>query len=230
MQQELKKYLDSIGLELNDSKIDIEFFEHVKKILKEKLDTKIYVEKSLTYLVPKLTPDGSCSITEELDDEPYDLKKIFLSNNFTNEEIHKLIYKLDKVVKFLYDETGSDWTGIYKKLNTKSGSALVKLAYRGKPSRAEFPLTKKFAEHSNNSTVGLTGKAVLVNSVQKHLQDGKPYYKCDGKVESELCVPIFSKDKEIIGIIDLESFKENFFDEEKIVKVATICILLSDSL
>ena len=32
-------------------------------------------------------------------------------------------------------------------------------AYVGAPSRAEFPLTEEFARTSNNSTVGLSGKA-----------------------------------------------------------------------
>ena len=120
--------------------------------------------------------------------------------------------------------------GIYKKLNTKSGPALVKLAYRGSPSRAEFPLTKKFAEHSNNSTVGLSGKAVLVDNVEKYIEEGKPYYECDNKVQSELCVPIFSEKRKIIGIIDLESFQKNFFENKKIIQTALACVLLSDSI
>ena len=42
----------------------------------------------------------------------------------------------------------------------------VKLAYVGRPSRAEFPLTRAFAEGSSNSTVGLTGRALYVDDLR----------------------------------------------------------------
>ena len=229
MQQKLKEYLSIVGLEIPTLEIEEKFIDNLNKVLETKPSTNEDVEKLLSYKVPKLTPDGSCSIVDELDPIPYNLKQTLRENNFADSEIYDLVYKLDKVVEFLQKEIGADWTGIYKKLNTASGQALVKLAYRGSPSRAEFPLTEKFAEHSNNSTVGLSGNAVMINSVHKHLEQGKPYYECDNKVQSELCVPIFSNSNEVIGIMDLESFKENFFDDEKIIKISSACTLLSNN-
>jgi len=80
--------------------------------------------------------------------------------------------------------TGSASTGAPR---TPTGrGVLVKEAYVGEPSRAEFPLTESFAERSNNSSVGLSGEAVLVEDVAEH--DG-PYYECDDSVRSGSAVP-----------------------------------------
>src|SRR5206468_690344 len=99
--------------------------------------------------------------------------------------------------------------GIYRKTQMRNGeTVLVKESYLGVMSRPEFPLTQEFAEHSNNSTVGLTGKAVIIQDVRAH---AGPYYNCDSKVNSELCVPIINQNNAIIGIIDAESFKPNHF-------------------
>ncbi len=230
MQEKLKNYLKDAGLQISNLEVAEKFGNDLGAVLETVLNTQEDVEKLLTYQVPKLGEDGIVSIIDELSDTPYKLKKILLYNNFNDEEINKLVYKLNKVMELLHSEIGSDWTGIYKKLNTETGPALVKLAYKGIASRVEFPLTKEFSKHSTNSTVGLSGKAVLVTNVGKHRQEGKPYYTYDEKIKSELCMPIFSKDKEVIGIINLESLQENFFDEEKIEKAAVACVLLSEKL
>ncbi len=227
MQEELEKYLRDVGLQISNVEVEENFVKELRSILEIEPKTRD-IERLLSYKVPKLSPDGSCSIIDELDDSPYDLKKILLNNGFKEQDTYSLVGRLDRIIEFLHKEIGADWSGIYKKLNTAKGPALVKLAYRGSPSRAEFPLTEKFAEHSNNSTVGLNGKAVLVNNVKKYIAEGKPYYECDNKVQSELCVPIFSTSKEILGIIDLESFKENFFSDNKITQITNTCILLSN--
>lgn len=230
MQDKLKKYLNNAGLNLTNVEVGEKFAKDLSRMLMINPDTFEDVEKLLTYQVPKLGPDGNYSILDQLDETPYKLKEILLYNNFSDEEIHKFIFKLNRVVEFLHNEIGANWTGIYKKLDTQTGPALIKLAYRGVASRVEFPLTAKFAEHSNNSTVGLSGKAVSVGSVRRHLKQGKPYYKLDERVQSELCLPIFSKDGEIIGTMELESFQENFFDDSKMTKAAIACILLSAKL
>jgi len=230
MQKKLKDYLSQAGLKLNNWKVDEKFIKELEAVFAKKLPNSARAAGLLSYPVPKLTPDGSCSLSDELEDEPYDLIASLEYNDVSKEPALKLIYRLNEIVKLLHQETGADWTGIYRKLNTKSGPALVKLAYTGKPSRAEFLLTPEFAEHSNNSTVGLTGKAVWINSVKEHLQTGNPYYECDTKVQSELCLPIFSESKQIIGIIDLESFQEKFFDSQKVINAAIGCIMLAKNI
>ena len=71
------------------------------------------------------------------------------------------------------------WTGTCKKF----GSRLVKLAYVGVPCRAEYLLTEEFAKTINNSKVGLTGRASVINDVEAHLSKGGAYCKCDEKEE-----------------------------------------------
>lgn len=206
MQEKLRKYLSEVGLQVVNFEIEEGFENSLNSILKKKSNVK------------------------ENNEMPYKLKEILLYNNFSSEDIYRLVDTLHKIVEFLQKEIGSDWTGIYKKLNTQTGKALVKLAHQGIASKLEFPLTEEFAKHSNNSTVGLTGKAVLVDNVKKHLKNGKPYYRYDLNSQSELCMPILLGDKEVIGILNLESFKENFFDDKKIIKAAIACMILGDQL
>jgi L-methionine (R)-S-oxide reductase len=63
--------------------------------------------------------------------------------------------------------------------------ALLKTAYVGDPSRALFPLNEEFAKNSNNSTVGLSGRWVVVQDVRSY---NGPYYECAQKACSIACV------------------------------------------
>lgn len=206
----LEKLVDALEItNLNDF-VEKAFEKNLPKLSKE--DThNLYI-----YDVPKLSPDGSCSILEEKSEIPYDLSKIFGESIKTT----SLLWRLKQVVKDIYKQTDVDWFGIYKKVKNQQGvSVLAKLSYLGLFSRAEFPLTDEFAKCSNNSTVGLTGIAKIIQDVSANKG---PYYKCDGNVQSEFCLPILNKEKEIIGIIDAEAFSKNFFTAEKLLQIAKI--------
>ena len=184
----------------------------------------------LSYAVPELTPDGTCSVGEVLAAEPYDLRPILnLKSPADAASAVTQIELLHTYIQWVQNVVGADWAGIYQKAQRADGTpVLVKLAYEGKPSRAEFPLTTDFAELSNNSRVGLTGKAVIITNVASH--EG-PYYKCDGAVQSELCLPVFDPSgQDVVGIIDLESFEQNHFDDQKIAAAADLCCKLSELL
>ena len=114
-------------------------------------------------------------------------------------------------------------SGIYRKVVVDSVPNLVKEAYTGSPSRALFPLTEEFAESSNNSWVGMQGKGKLIQDIREY---NGPYYECNGAVLSELCVPIFNKDNQIIGIIDIESHNANFFSTIHLIYISQICVEL----
>lgn len=184
----------------------------------------------LSYIVPTLTPDGTCSADKGFEDEPYNLREI-LGVSTTGDEfsVTQQIQKLYSLLDQAQRDVQADWIGIYHvATNKRKARVLVKLAYRGVPSRAEFPLTKEFAELSNNSTVGLTGQAVVIQSVREHQGS---YYNCDSSVNSEACLPIFaSNSTEIIGIIDAESFSENHFTDEILTHLKDLCGALSEYL
>lgn len=181
----------------------------------------------LAYPVPELTPDGTCSISHTLANKPYDLRPILgvttpaikTKAEAKLTSLHRLLNAAQLVVK-------ADWIGIYQATYNLNGkSVLVKLAYQGTPSRAEFPLTEEFAQLSNNTTVGLSGKAVIINDVATHRG---PYYVCDGAVQSEACLPIFdTSGKKVVGIVDAESFSKHHFDETKIRQIANLCHTLT---
>jgi putative methionine-R-sulfoxide reductase with GAF domain len=217
----VEEYAAKAGIKISETPADEAYTQELGKILSEKSFSGASMQ--LAYQVPRMTPDGTCSMPDDLDPVPYDLAATLRANGFSNERIHDFVAKADALVELLHRVTGADWTGIYYRLKVSGGEALVKIAYRGRPSRAEFPLTAEFAAHSNNSTVGLSGKAVLVESVAVHVADGNPYYECDGAVQSELCAPFFSEEGEVAGIIDLESFAEKHFTHEINTKVALLC-------
>lgn len=205
-------YLASCGLkdfkssgELN-SFVEESFARETKDLSAEEIRNLYF------YKIPKLSPDGSCSIDGSLEEKPYDLR-------WTNPDPIRL-WRLKQVINKLQKATQVDWLGIYRKIKKASGEEiLLKESYFGRPSRPEFPLTSEFAKHSNNSTVGLTGKAILVKDVAKYQG---PYYECDSEVKSEFCCPIKRYNNDIIGIIDAESFRENFFDGKKVLEIAKV--------
>src|SRR6202008_281064 len=100
--------------------------------------------KSLyTYPVPMLTEDGTCSIVNEMAPAPYDLTAILGGRS---DQTTRRLALLERLVECAQETTGADWVGIYQRRTNAAGiPVLVKLAYVGRPSRAEFPLTAEFA-------------------------------------------------------------------------------------
>jgi putative methionine-R-sulfoxide reductase with GAF domain len=180
------------------------------------------------YPVPELGEDGTCGVG--LGDEPYNLAPIcgleYDQERLRDHPNTARLVALHETVENLAAETDADWLGVYRRATNPDGEdVLVKEAYVGDHSRAEFPLTESFAERSNNATVGRTGEAVLVNAVEEH--DG-PYYECDGRVESEFCCPIVS-DGEVVGIVDAEAHEPDFFDESRALAIVGACAELAES-
>ncbi|MGB9963461.1 GAF domain-containing protein [Halobacterium hubeiense] len=186
------------------------------------------VEDCYVYPVPERGPDGACGVG--LADDPYNLAPI-CGLEYDRERLRDhpntaRLVALDETVRRLAEETNPDWLGVYRRATNPDGEeVLVKEAYVGEPSRAEFPLTESFAERSNNARVGLTGEAVLVEDVEGY--DG-PYYECDDSVRSEFCCPILA-DGEVVGIVDAEAHEPNFFTAERVLAVAGTCAALADS-
>ncbi len=165
------------------------------------------------YRVPKLSTDGVCSIHDQLAPEPYDLEVVI---GRRDERLTRSLRALGVLVETVMKQTETEWVGVYQRRRLGSGPTLVKLAYRGVASRAEFPLTEAFALKSNNSAVGLSGKARLINDVNTHVRQGGAYYECDPSVSSEVCLPIFESDGQTSGIIDAEATRAAHFTPERL--------------
>jgi putative methionine-R-sulfoxide reductase with GAF domain len=174
-----------------------------------------------SYRVPKLSADGSCSLVNELEPTPYDLGRTLggrdLRTSLSLLVLHSL---LDKCVEV----TQAAWLGVYQARELESGRTLVKLAYRGRESRAEFPLTEAFAAKSTNATVGLTGKARVLADVRAHVAAGGGYYECDPAVQAEVCVPVFTETGALVGIIDAEATQAGFFNDERLAAVVALAL------
>jgi putative methionine-R-sulfoxide reductase with GAF domain len=174
------------------------------------------------YKVPELGEGGACSLFGQLADEPYDLTAILGGKTAHNQQS---LQSLASIAAFYREHSGLDWFGIYQaRPNIENEPVLVKLAYYGAASRAEFPLNTEFAKISNNSTVGLSGKAKVINDVAAYLGNGGEYYTCDPKVQSEACLPLFDQSGKIAGIVDAEDFNKNVFTADALALLVAVCL------
>jgi len=194
--------------------------------LMEALAEKVHVSEAdslYQYSVPMLSEDGSCSIVDEMAPVPYDLTGILGGRT---EQSTRRLALLERLVERAQETTGTDWLGIYqRRMDAKGAPVLVKLSYVGRPSRAEFPLTREFAERSTNSTVGLTGRAIVIDDVRQHVGAGGGFYVCDADVQSEACVPILDERRAVAGIIDAEAKPAAFFNAERLAVIAALALV-----
>jgi L-methionine (R)-S-oxide reductase len=176
------------------------------------------------YQVPLISEDGSCSLIDEMAATPYDLATILGGENDANTRKLKL---LNIMVAWATMLSGSDWVGIYQtRINRLGNPVLVKLAYRGRPSRAEFPLNVEFAKGSTNSAVGLSGQARLIDDVAVYTAEGGGFYVCDDAVQSEFCVPIINaSDGRVLGIIDAEAAPKTFFNADRQCAIVAMALV-----
>lgn len=176
------------------------------------------------FRVPELGEGGSCSLFGQLADEPYDLTPILGGQTDANQQ---LLAKVTAIVQFYQANSASHWFGVYQRRNNPAGeTVLVKLAYFGAESRAEFPLTTEFAAISNNSTVGLSGQGRIINDVAAYLAQGGEYYTCDPKVQAEACLPLVGASGEVVGIIDSEAFTQNLFHGKELALLIAVALTL----
>lgn len=178
-------------------------------------------ESLYRYPVPLLGDDGACSLVNQLAPKPYDLARAL--GGVAPETSRKLAI-LNTLVEATRDRADIGWLGVYQNRAVGGGRALVKLAYRGKPSRAEFPLTSEFAAYSNNSTVGMSGEARIIDDIGAYQRDGGVYYNCDPLVQSEACLPLFDASGRVIGIIDGEDSRLARFDGKPLLWIIGLAL------
>lgn len=219
-------YLRIAGLEsLSGREADV---ERAVRDLMEAMSEKVAIgnpDSLYSYRVPMLTEDGTCSIVDQLAPVPYDLGAILGGRS---ERTTRRLALLERLVERVQETTGADWVGVYqKRVNAAGIPVLVKLSYVGRPSRAEFPLTREFAEKSTNSTVGLTGRATVIEDVSRHVEAGGGFYVCDDGVQSEACVPILDDAREVAGIVDVEAKPKGFFGADRLAVIAAFALVTS---
>ena len=175
------------------------------------------------YYVPELGEGGSCSLFGQLQADPFELSTVV---NISDNHNLKCRNALQAIVDCVVKESQVDWFGIYQKVTHDAQEQLVKLAYFGAESRACFPLNETFAALSNNVKVGLSKRARVINDIPEYLTKGGEYYTCDPKVLAESCLPLLSDDNQLLGIIDAEAFKLDFFDDENLALLIAACLVI----
>ena len=217
-------YLRMAGLESLDGRAaDV---ERAARDLVEAMGEKVAIGDPASlyaYQVPMLTEDGTCSIVDQLAPVPYDLGAILGGRS---EQTTRRLALLERLVERAQETTGAEWIGVYqRRVNTAGIPVLVKVSYVGRPSRAEFPLTHEFAEKSTNSTVGLTGRATVIDDVSKHVEAGGGFYVCDEGVQSEACLPILGEGRDVEGIVDAEAKPRGFFGADRLAVIAALALV-----
>lgn len=176
------------------------------------------------YPVPKLGEGGSCSLIDELEAEPWDIAPQFGGES---PALAQQLLALQALLDAVLAQVPADWLGVYCRLPRPGADVLLKLAYRGLPSRAEFPLSEAFAAASNNSKVGRSGRGVVIDDVRQWQSEGGAYYECDPRVRSEVCLPVFDAAGKVIGILDAESAQPGFFHGGHQAMLAALACALS---
>tara|TARA_R110002126_G_scaffold43475_21_gene124620 strand:- start:13310 stop:13987 length:678 start_codon:yes stop_codon:yes gene_type:complete len=222
----VSEYLQRSGLWAEFGDISAEVERHCNA-LRADLQTAVG-EVYWQFQVPELGEGGACSLFGQLADEPYLLQPILGGETPANQ---LALSKLSAIAGYYRTHSKQDWFGIYQaRFNADAQPVLVKLAYYGAPSRAEFPLNSEFAKISNNSTVGLTGQARVINSVPEYLAAGGEYYTCDPKVQAEACLPLFDQSGKIAGIVDAEHFQSAIFTPAAMALLVAVCLVVPDYL
>ena len=176
------------------------------------------------YEVPLMSEDGTCSLIDEMNPLRHDLATVLGGETEATTRKLKL---LNIVATRATMVTGADWVGIYQRRRLPTGAeALVKLAYRGRPSRAEFPVNAEFAKRSTNSAVALSGQAKIIDDVSAFVAEGGGFYVCDDAVQSEICVPLLDSDGKVIGIIDVEASPKGFFNVDRQAMIAAMALVV----
>ncbi|MFZ5446382.1 MAG: GAF domain-containing protein [Myxococcota bacterium] len=218
-----RSYLTKVGLSLDVTAVR-EAQQALWSVLEEAKKQSLPATPSALnalyqYRVPKLSDDGSCSLHEELDPKPYDLSEALGGRSV---QTSFSLLTIDALIESAQQRLGCEWLGAYQLRARPGGPALVKLAYRGAESRAEFPMTDDFAARSNNVAVGRSGTARIINDVGAHLAQGGAYYECDPKVQSEACLPVLDANGKVVGIIDAEATQRGFFTPERLAALVAL--------
>ncbi len=199
------------------------------------------VQKLYVYKVPTVSSDGTCSNVSFMAKRPFNIASdgykiadvdVSSDNSLTERSCERLqshpmtlrLFKLNRIVDRLYDMTGAEWIGIYRLIATQDavsaswGPCLMKEAYKGEPSRALFPISESFASKSTNSWVGLNGSCRIIANTRKR-EEGVSYY---GTIRG-------GYQYDVVGIIDLESWKVDHFDAKKVLNVLKVAMDLGNS-
>ena len=221
--EKIRSYLFATGLDALADYIPV-----IEKAIHDfiaQLDTPMEVSNDALYRyqVPLLAEGGACSLIDELDPVLFDLARVIGGESVETTRKLKL---LNILVTRAAMVTGADWLGVYqRRKHHAGGESLVKLAYRGRPSRAEFPLNMEFAKGSTNSAVGLSGQAKLIDDIAAYTAQGGGFYTCDDAVQSEFCVPMIDADGKVLGIIDAEASPTGFFSADRQAAVVAMALV-----
>ncbi|MGB0427446.1 MAG: GAF domain-containing protein [Flavobacteriales bacterium] len=139
--------------------------------------------------------------------------KTLIAQNVENEVL------LKKICQSLHQHIEAyDWVGFYFVSETEKDTLVIGPYCGEKTEHTKIPFGKGLCGQTakNQSTT-------LSNDVSLEAN----YIACDIDVKSEIVVPLFNPNQELIGQIDIDSKTINTFDSEDDIFLKEICSLLS---
>eukprot|EP01116_Phalansterium_solitarium_P025589 TRINITY_DN9862_c0_g1_i3.p2 TRINITY_DN9862_c0_g1~~TRINITY_DN9862_c0_g1_i3.p2 ORF type:complete len:684 (-),score=268.43 TRINITY_DN9862_c0_g1_i3:751-2802(-) len=76
------------------------------------------LRKLFTYRVPKINAEGTCSLPDQLEAEPFDMAKALhgkAPEDLATDPEAQRLFRLNKVVELLQQRTKADWLGVYRR-------------------------------------------------------------------------------------------------------------------
>ena len=129
---QLSDYLREQSLELDRTELQIAVLTLSAVLSADKPAAR---QDLYRYRVPKLSEDGSCSLFEELAEEPYDLAPLFGGES---PEATAALRNLLALVESVNLRVGADWLGVYRKIGRASRPSWSSWPIRACPAAPSF--------------------------------------------------------------------------------------------
>lgn len=212
------EYCSRVGLDVPTRSVEAARAQLLNALDDAKLASLPSTPNSLAKLyqfkVPALGPNDAEGL--------YDLAEVLKGRSLTSTT---RLMTLDVLVAYCEESLEASRVGVYQARETQRGSALVKLAGRGVPSRAELPLTDEFAAKNQQSAAALSGRAKVVNDLPAWFVARGESPMGDPALKAEACLPVLSE-KGVIGLVDAAHVTTQWFTPQRLALFIALALEL----
>ena len=129
---------------------------------------------------------------------------IFQANALFDETLPKISNISNLLALCFYEYKEINWIGLYYTNYQNKECTLG--PFQGKVACTRIPFNRGVIGACINSS-----KTIRVDDVHQF----KNHIACDGETNSELVIPLYNENKEILAVLDIDSLVFNYFDNDK---------------